>query len=503
MRNMKDTEMAMNTNRIAQYLGKPAQEFTKRDLMKFIEGNDIGALNLRFVGGDGRLKTLNFMITGKDELDPVLSGGERVDGSSLFPYIDAASSDLYIVPRYKTAYVNPFTSIPTVDILCSYYTEDGTRLPSSPENLLSRAHEVLKDRTGMNLEVAGELEYYVVSNRQSLYRTEADKGYQESSPFCKWEALRCEAMQAITQAGGRIKYGHSEIGYIPADDKDMEQNEIEFNPEPVEDAADHIVVAKWMLRMIGYKYGVQISFSPKIVVGHAGSGLHIHTRLTRNGKNAMVEGGGLTDTARKVIAGYLTLAPSLTAFGNTVPLSFLRLVPHQEAPTNICWGDRNRSVLVRIPLGWLNVGDMARDANPQETEESPEFGESQTVEFRASDGSANIYLLLAGLAVATRHGLEMPDALEVAERLYVDVNIFAPKNQKLQGKLPELPTSCWESAEYLLRDRHVYEKDTVFSPVVIEGLAKMLKSYNDRDLSEQYYGERDELKKLVDEYFNC
>ena len=58
----------------------------------------------------------------------------------------------------------------------------------------------------------------------------------------------------------------------------------------------------------------------------------------RDGVNAMADGRGLTDTARKVIAGYLISAESLTAFGNTVPTSFLRLVPHQEAPTSICWG---------------------------------------------------------------------------------------------------------------------------------------------------------------------
>jgi len=503
---MVDERIAMNPNQVVQYLGKPPEEFTKADLMRFIEAKSIRAVNFRFVGGDGRLKTLNFVITSKDQLDRLLSGGERVDGSSLFTYIDAASSDLYGVPRYRTAYINPFASIPTLDILCSYYTKDGTRLESSPENVLKRAHDVLKQTTSFSLEAMGELEYYVLFGRQHLYPTRAQKGYQESSPFCKWEVLRYEAMQAIAQAGGKIKYGHSEVGYIPGDEKDMEQNEIEFIPVPLEDAADQIVIAKWALRMIGYRYGVEVSFAPKIAVGHAGNGLHIHTRLMKNGKNAMIEGGKLGDTARRVIAGYLALAPSLTAFGNTIPLSFLRLVPHQEAPTNICWGDRNRSVLVRVPLGWLNVGDMARDANPQESQEGDKvasFGESQTVEFRAADGSANIYFMLAGLAVAARHGLGMQDALEVADRLYVDVNIFAAQHKKYQDKLPQMPTSCWESAERLLGDRAIYEEDGVFPPGLVDGLVKVLKGYDDRDLSERYYGKGDEIKKLVDEYFNC
>ncbi|MFH1032243.1 MAG: glutamine synthetase family protein [Chloroflexota bacterium] len=499
---MADSNIALSPNTIVRYLGKPPDEFTKQDLVKFIEGNNIEAINFRHLGGDGRLKTLNFVISSKTQLDRLLSAGERVDGSSLFSYIDSSSSDLYIVPRYKTAYVNPFSTMPTVEVLCSYYTKNGTRLPSSPENILKKANQVLLKSTGFSLHAMGELEYYVVSSKQSRYPTLAQKGYQESAPFCKWETLRYEAMKAIAQAGGCIKYGHSEVGHICGEEQEMEQNEIEFLPVAAEDAADQIVIAKWILRMIGHKYGVVITFAPKILVGHAGSGLHVHTRLMKNGTNMMVDGNVLSDVAKKTIAGYLRLAPSLTAVGNTVPLSFLRLVPHQEAPTNICWGDRNRSVLVRVPLGWLNVGNMVNDANPQETSTPTTINDAQTVEFRCPDGSANVHLLMAGLAIAARHGLEMEGAVELARKLYVDVNIFSSEHSKIQQKLPQLPVSCWDSADCLIKDRHIYERDGVFPPLVIDGIAKILRSYNDRDLSQRYYGKGDEIQKLVDEYFH-
>ena len=499
---MKDAT-EMNPNKIVQYLGKPAGEFTKQDLIKFIEDNKIEMVNFRHVGGDGRLKTLNFVITSKAQLNELLSAGERVDGSSLFSYIDAASSDLYVIPRYKTAYVNPFASIPTVDILCSYYTNEGLRLPSSPENVLRKAHEALHNSTGLTLEAMGELEYYVFHDRQHLYPTAAQRGYQESSPFSKWEGLRREAMQAISQAGGKIKYGHTEVGNIHEEDQEIEQHEIEFLPVPIEDAADQLVVAKWMLRMIGYKYGVTVSLAPKVLAGHAGSGLHIHTRLVKDGKNMMIEGNSLSDVARKAIAGYLSLASSLTAFGNTVPTSYLRLVPHQEAPTNVCWGDRNRSVLVRVPLGWLNVSDMAGDANPQDKGEPSEFMDKQTVEFRCPDGSANFHLLLAGLAVAARHGLEMEAALELASKLYVDVDISSHEHEKIKGRLPQLPASCWESAESLLKDREIYQRDGVFSAIVIDGIVAKLKGYDDKDLSERLYSKEDKIRELVEEYLHC
>jgi glutamine synthetase len=495
--------MQMNPNKIPHYLGKPPEEFTKKDLIKFIEKNKIEMVNLRYVGEEGKLKTLNFMITSKSQLDNLLSAGERVDGSSLFSYIDSAESDLYVIPRYKTAFVNPFSNIPAVDILCSYYTSKGNPLPSSPENIVRKAHNVLKENTGLILEGMGELEFYVLYNKQDLYPILPQKGYHESAPFSKWENLRHEAIQTIAQAGGKVKYSHSEVGHTCEGDHEMEQHEIEFFPVPIEDASDQITIAKWILRMLGYKYRVTISFAPKILVGHAGSGLHIHTRLVKNGKNILIKGDRLSDTARRVIAGYLTLASSLTAFGNTVPISYLRLVPNQEAPVNICWGDRNRSVLVRVPLGWLNVKNMVRNANPQEKKEYSKPMDSQTIEFRCPDGSANIYLLLAGLAVAARHGLEMEEALDLANRLYVDVNIFSPQHKKIQKGLLRLPTSCWESAENLLKDRKIYEKHNVFSQGVIDGLVKKLKSYNDKDLSKKLYGKKDEIRKLVDKYIHC
>jgi len=500
---MNDSQIAMSPNKIVQYLKKPSSEFTKQDLIKFIEDNNIGLVNFRYVGGDARLKTLNFVINSKAQLDKLLSAGERVDGSSLFSYIDAASSDLYVIPKYKTAFVSPFASIPTVEILCSYYTKDGVPLPSAPENILKKAHKALYDSTGYNLEAMGELEYYVVHDKQDLYPNRPQRGYHAAAPFCKWEMLRYEAMQAIAQTGGKIKYGHSEVGHIFQDNSEMEQNEIEFVPVDIEDAADQIVVAKWALRMIGYKYGAVVSFAPKIVVGHAGSGLHVHTRLVKDGKNVLVEGDGLSDLAKRNIAGYLSMASSLTAFGNTVPTSYLRLVPHQEAPTTICWGDRNRSVLVRVPLGWLGVNNMVKDANPLEDSDATSFAENQTIEFRCPDGSANSHLLLAGLAVAARHGLEMENSLETAKRLYVDVNIFHSEHKAISDSLPQLPTSCWESSECLAKDRAIYEKHGVFPEVAIDGLINMLRSYDDKDLSEKYYGKADEINKLVAEHFHC
>ena len=493
----------MNPNLLVQYLNKPSEAFTKADLIRYINDHNISMINFRYPGGDGRLKALNFVINSREHLDNVLTTGERVDGSSLFPFIAASSSDLYVIPRYKTAFVNPFSEIPTLDILCSYYDKDGNPLEISPEYIMQKAHKALKDKTGFSFEVMGELEYYVISPENKLFQAPNQKGYHESYPFAKWEALRSEAMLAMAKAGGKLKYGHSEVGNFKSDGMEYEQNEIEFLPAPLEDAADQLLIAKWILRTLAYKYGVSITFAPKITVGKAGSGMHIHTRLMKDDENAMVENGKLSDTARKAIAGYLDLAPSLTAFGNTNPTSYFRLVPHQEAPTNICWGDRNRSVLVRVPLGWSGTNNMIFQSNPIEPVEPKDFTNKQTVEFRCPDGSANVHLLIAGLTVAARHGLEMENALEYAKKTYVDVNIFDEAHKDKTAELSQLPVSCWDSADRLLEQADIYKKYNVFPQSVIDGYVRKLKSYNDQNLREELENNEEKLGEIVELYFHC
>lgn len=501
---MRELEVALNPNKLVKYLRKPAKEFSRHDIIRYMEENNINHLNFRYVAEDGKLKTLNFVITSKHYLESILATGERVDGSSLFSYVEAGSSDLYVIPRFKTAFVNPFAAVPTLDILCSFYTKEGKPLESAPEYILRKAHTEFKKTTGMTFKAMGELEYYVVSKKEEDNYPEKDqKGYHTSTPYGKWEHLRVEAMDLIAQCGGKIKYGHSEVGNFSTETEYFEQNEIEFNPVDAEDAIDQLLIAKWIIRNLAAQYGVTVSFAPKITVGKAGSGLHIHMMLTdKEGENLMVEGDGISPVAKKMIVGLLDKAKSLTAFGNTVPLSYLRLVPHQEAPTNICWGDTNRSALVRVPLGWIAKTQMIKDANPDERGEVPYIPGKQTVELRVPDGSADLYHLLAGMIMAAQDGIMNEKSLERAEKLYVGVNIFKDENKHIQTKLEHLPQCCAESADCLEKDRNFYEQNGIFPAGTIDRFLRQLRSYEDRDLSERLYGKNDEIRKLVDKYLH-
>ena len=508
---MEKHTFTLHANPIVSFLQKPSAEFTKEDIINYMIQNDIRMVNFMYPGGDGKLKTLNFVVNDLQYLDTILTCGERVDGSSLFSFIQAGSSDLYVLPRYRTAFLDPFAEIPTLSLLCSFFDKDGKPLASSPEHTLHKAAEAFRKVTGMEFHAMGELEYYVISDDEGAYPAQDQRGYHESAPYAKGGDFRTRCMQYIAQAGGQIKYGHSEVGNFTLDGKNYEQNEIEFLPVPVEQAADQLMLAKWIIRNLGYQLGYDVTFAPKITTGKAGSGLHIHMRMVKDGKNQMLdlttapsEGGAkLSEAARKMIAGMMDLAPAITAFGNKNPMSYFRLVPHQEAPTNVCWGDRNRSVLVRVPLGWAADVDMCRAANPLEPQANYDTSIKQTVEMRSPDGSADLYQLLAGLCVACRHGFEMADALEVAERTYVNVNIHAAENAKQLAVLAQLPDSCVASAACLDRQRQVFEEYGVFSPAMIDGIIAQLRAFGDETLRQDVEGKPEELQKLVVQYFHC
>ena len=498
-----NNQLELNPNKVVAYLGKPAKEFTKADIVRYIRENGVRMVNFMYPAGDGRLKTLNFVINNAAYLDAILTCGERVDGSSLFPFIEAGSSDLYVLPRFSTAFLDPFGEIPTLSMLCSYFNKDGEPLESSPEHTLRKACRAFNEVTGMQFEAMGELEYYVIAPDEGMFPATDQKGYHESAPYAKFNEFRTTCMAYIAQAGGQIKYGHSEVGNFTINGLIYEQNEIEFLPVAAEDAADQLMIAKWIIRNLAYQMGYDITFAPKITAGKAGSGLHIHMRIVKDGQNQMLDGGVLSATARRAIAGMMELAPSITAFGNTNPTSYFRLVPHQEAPTNICWGDRNRSVLVRVPLGWAAKSDMCQIANPLEPLSNYDTTQKQTVEMRSPDGSADLYQLIAGLAVACRHGFEMENALEVAEKTYVNVNIHQKENADRLKDLAQLPDSCEASADCLERQRAVFEEHHVFSPAMIDGIIKKLRAYGDKTLRSEIEGNQEAMLKLVERYFHC
>ncbi|MGY1802335.1 glutamine synthetase beta-grasp domain-containing protein [Blastococcus sp. SYSU D00922] len=477
---------AFEPHPIVRVLGKAASDFTADDLVRAVESLGLGQVNLRYVGGDGRLKTLAFPVDSRGHLTEVLVRGERVDGSSVFPGTDTGASDVYVVPRHRTAFVNPFGERPSLDVLCSFYDEAGTPLPHAREQVVRKAAEVLEQETGMTLEAFGELEYYLVDEPDRIYPVESERGYQESGPFSKGERIREQVLGHLTAMGVPVKYTHGEVGNVLEDDRQLVQHEIELQPAPVEQAADHLVLAKWVVREVASAHGLEATFAPAVSSEGAGNGLHIHSRLVRDGANAIVGGEGIDDTGRRLIAGYLSAARALTAFGNTVPASYLRLADGDESPGEISWGEKDRTGLVRVPLAWNGdvLPRMVAHANPGTAGPVPEPAiHPQTVELRVGDGSADVHLLLAGMAVAARRGLQDPEALELAARL----------STADHDDFEQLPTSCAESADALEAQREVFEADDVFPPALVDAVLAGLREADDSAPAGKGEAARDEL----------
>lgn len=486
----KEEKFALQ-NPVSLAIGKEKEDFTREDLIKVIMDHEIERITFHYTAIDGKIRELRIPIANRRQAELVLAEGERVDGSSLFKgFIDVGQSDLYVVPIYKTAFFNPFDE-GSLDFMCCFLNKDGELADYPPDNILHKANNLLKDNTGLELHALSELEFYLIGHfDDNNYPLGSQKGYHATAPFVKGGQMLDEMLRYITQITGCVKYAHNEVGHIDniqsdfasLSGKSAEQKEIEFLLAPIEDAANNVILSSWIIRNVAHKYGFLASFFPKIEIGHAGNGLHFHTALKKNGKNIMTnENGDLSKEAKMLIGGLCQYASSLTAFGNTVPASYLRLVPGQEAPTKVCWSEMNRSALIRVPLAWTKINNLASRVNPQQQDKLETDESRQTVELRSPDGSANAHLLLSGITMAAEWGLtHEEDALELSKHSHVSVNIHG---SSLEQELPNLAQSCVESSEKLLQERPLYERNNIFPSKVIGYVAESLQNENDQYLN--------------------
>jgi glutamine synthetase len=459
----------------------------KEDVFKLISQNSIRLLNLCHIPEDGRLKTLSFTATDTASAEEILELGERVDGSNLFSFLGPGKSDIYIVPRLGKAFINPFSPIPTLNILCDYLDADRKPLDAAPQNALARAEGRLVSSKGITLKALAELEFYIISKQEGepLFPADPDRNYHDSAPFTRFEDVRNEILATLSIIGVATKYGHSEVGRIAGKNgESMEQQEIELAAQTLSRMAESVPLAKWVIRNVCARHGLSVSFAPKIAAEHAGTGMHIHICALRNNKNLIAGAEGtLSIEAKKMIGGILKFAPSLSAFANPTPVSYLRFIARKESPMHICWSERNRLALIRIPL-WRNLGRRSHEAD--------ECGE--TFEYRAPDAFANPYTLLAGITVAANYGLSNPrEALKIAKDLHV-------KDSAEKKRLMTLPLSCSESADNLSKDRQMYESDGVFSTRLVDKTVESLKSYKDRNLWRKLADKPDETERMLKLY---
>jgi glutamine synthetase len=477
---------------LVQRLGKPPHEWQRADLLKLCREDGIRVVNFRYASFDGKLRELRLPVNDLGYLERILATGERVDGSSLYPGLFGTGlSDLYVVPVYRWAFLNPWAP-DELDIVCRFVDQEGAPCASTPDNLVVELADRIRREVGITLKALAELEFYVVLDRtDDRFTGKAQRNYHQSAPYLHGHAVADEILRTTSGVCGGVKYCHSEVGYIDrAESEDpelngrrVEQYELEFDLLPIEDLSCWLTVVRWLIRVIADRHGASVTFLPKLDQGMAGSGLHLHLAIERDGRNVIRDDTGeLSPEAMQLMGGLLRHAPALTAFGNTVAASYLRLVPDQEAPTRICWAERNRSSLIRVPLDFRTDRRMDQAVNPDEKGSYPEGLSRPTVEYRSPDGSAFSQLLLAAVALCAEAGLTSDESADFARGLEVEGNIF--EDDQLREQLERLPGSAAAAAATLRKDRDFFEQGG-FPPQLIDLVLKKLEGEEDERLSER------------------
>lgn len=170
------------------------------------------------------------------------------------------------------------------------------------------------------------------------------------------------------------------------------QFEINYTYTDCLTSCDHYIFFKMAASEIANEMGMVCSFMPKPFAHLPGNGMHMHVSIaSANGTNLFEDtsdpqGLNLSTLAYHFLGGLLAHAPALTALACPTVNSYKRLVVGRSltgatwAPAYISYGDNNRSTMVRIPKGRL--------------------------ELRLPDGSCNPYLTTAAVIAAGLDGID-------------------------------------------------------------------------------------------------
>ncbi|MFU0826298.1 MAG: type I glutamate--ammonia ligase [Lachnoclostridium sp.] len=391
--------------------------YTKQDIIRLVEEEDVEFIRLQFTDIFGNLK--NIAVT-TSQLDKVLNNKCMFDGSSIEGFVRIEESDMYLYPDLDTFEIFPWRPQQgkVARFICDVYRPDGTPFDGDPRYILKKVVKEAKE-LGYTFNVGPECEFFLFNaeddgepTNESLERG----GYFDVGPLDAGENARREMVLTLEDMGFIVEASHHEVA--PA------QHEIDFQYDDALKTADNIMTFKLVVRTIAKRHGLHATFMPKPKSGVNGSGMHINMSLSKDGKNIFDDPKGklgLSEDAYHFIAGIMKHMEGMTAITNPLVNSYKRLVPGYEAPVYIAWSATNRSPLIRIPA--------AR-------------GESARIELRCPDPSANPYLALAVCLAAGLDGIKNkltpPDS--------VDLNIFTmPEEEKIARGIKSLPTSLKEA----------------------------------------------------------
>lgn len=412
-------------------------KYTKEDVMKLVEDEDVEFIRLQFTDMFGTLK--NIAIT-SSQLEKALDNKCMFDGSSIEGFVRIEESDMYLYPDLDTLAIFPWRPQQgkVARLICDVYRPDGKPFEGDPRYILKKEIAQAKE-LGYEFNVGPECEFFLYhtdDNSQPTTITHEKAGYFDLSPVDYGENARRDMVLTLEDMGFEIEASHHEVA--PA------QHEIDFKYGEALNTADNIMTFKLTVKTIAKRHGLHATFMPKPKSGINGSGMHTNMSLFKDGKNAFFnpeDKNGLSKEAYYFIGGIMKHINAITAIANPLVNSYKRLVPGYEAPVYIAWSAKNRSPLVRIPA--------AR-------------GEGTRVELRSPDPACNPYLTLALCLAAGMEGIK--NKIEPPES--VDKNIFdMTEEEKEKENIKGLPENLIEAVRAL-------EEDTFVQGVLGEHVSK-------------------------------
>ncbi len=404
-------------------------KYSKEDIKRIVEENDVKFIRLQFTDVLGKFKNVAVTVS---QLDKILNDGMMFDGSSIEGFARIEESDMYLKPDLDTFVIFPWRpqTGKVARFICDVYMPDGTPFKGCPRYILKKTLEEAK-AMGYEFNVGNELEFFLFQVDEDGHPTTITNdraGYFDLAPIDNGSNARRDICLTLEEMGFEIEASHHECA--------AGQHEIDFKYAGALETADNVTTFRMVVKTIAQKYGLHATFMPKPIYGIAGSGMHTNMSLFKDGKNAFYDPEdklGLSKEAYSFIAGVLEHVKGITAITNPLVNSYKRLVPGYEAPCYVAWSASNRTDIIRIPAS---------------------RGVGTRIELRSPDPTTNPYLCLALCLAAGLDGikrnLKCPDS--------VDENLFALTKEEIEERgIESLPETLYEALKFMKEDKMVKE----------------------------------------------
>jgi len=407
---------------------------TEKDVLKVVKEKGVKFIRLWFTDILGQLKS---MAITERELPRALDGGMGFDGSSVEGFARIFESDLVALPDPSTFQILPLELSREQSIaqgermkgileegavgrmFCDILNPDGSPYEGDPRYILKKNLEKAK-KMGYIYYVGPEIEYFYFKNEKGTDVLDAG-GYFDLLPLDMAHDLRNETVLYLERMGIPVEYSHHEVA--------PSQHEIDLCFADALTMADSVQTYKVIVKEVAWRRGVYATFMPKPLFGQNGSGMHTHQSLFKGNKNALFDPNDkyhLSQDGKAFIAGLLFHSQEITSICNQWVNSYKRLVPGYEAPVYICWGQRNRSALVRVPM--YKPGEEV----------------STRAEMRSPDSACNPYLGFAVMLAAGLEGIEK--GYELPDPIEKDIFILSDEEKETLG-IKSLPGSLIEAIQ--------------------------------------------------------